>query len=182
MRASPDGVISCKYCGKGLLEIECPHSKQATTAEEIAREGKYHLQIGNNGKILLKQNSPWYTQVKTQLGVAKYVWCDFVIFTKRRPYITIERMCFDKDRFETELTRGLAFYDKFVLPKLIKKSTNSLHHLPSFPRGPLQKFWDCPRRSPINPPSASAIYIRSNPMPRTMPAPYTYGLILKKSL
>lgn len=32
----------------------------------------------------------------------------------------------------------------------------------------------------ISPPSASAVYIRSNPMPQTMPAPYIYGLILKK--
>ncbi len=53
-RASPDGVISCKCCGKGLLEIECPLSKQAMTAEEIGREGRYHLQISNDGKILLK--------------------------------------------------------------------------------------------------------------------------------
>ncbi len=122
VRASPDGVTSCKCCGKGLLEIKCPYSKQDMTAEEIAREGKYHLQIGNDGKIHLKQTSPWYTQVQTQLGVAEYAWCDFVIFTKRRPYITIERICFDKDRIERELTRGLAFYDKFVLPKLIQKS------------------------------------------------------------
>ncbi len=27
VRASPDGVISCKCCGKGLLEIKCPYSK-----------------------------------------------------------------------------------------------------------------------------------------------------------
>ncbi len=121
VRVSPDEEISCKCCGKGLLEIKCPYSKQDMTAEEIAYEGKYHLQAGSDDKIHLKQTSPWYTQVQTQLGVAKFTWCDFVIFTKRRPYITVERICFDEDKFERELTRGLAFYDKFVLPKLIKK-------------------------------------------------------------
>ncbi len=78
------------------------------TAEEIAYEGKYHLPTGKDDKIHLKQTSPWYTQVQTQLGVAKFTWCDFVIFTKKRPYITVERIFFDKDKFERELTRGLA--------------------------------------------------------------------------
>ena len=89
------------------------------TGDEIAFQGTYHLKIGNDTKVHLKHNSPWYTQVQTQLGVTKYSWCDFVIFTHKKPYITVERINFDKERFEIELQRGLAFYDKFVMPKLI---------------------------------------------------------------
>lgn len=72
VRASPDGVISCKCYDKDLVEIKCPYSTQDMTAEKIAYEGKYHRQTGNDDKLHLKQNSPWYTHVRTHLGVGKY--------------------------------------------------------------------------------------------------------------
>lgn len=39
VRASPDGIVSCKCCGKGLLEIKCPSKYKFLSAEEIVRDG-----------------------------------------------------------------------------------------------------------------------------------------------
>jgi len=45
IRASPDGIVTCKCCGKGLLEIKCPFKAtvRLQTTEEVALTGKYHI-------------------------------------------------------------------------------------------------------------------------------------------
>lgn len=78
LRASPDGLISCKCCGNGTLEIKCPYNTkmQAMTGEEITREGNYHLEMVNN-EVHLNHNS------QNHLGILKHFWCDFIIFTQK---------------------------------------------------------------------------------------------------
>ncbi len=122
LRASPDALVTCHCCGKGLLEIKCPYTEtfKTMTGEEIAQEGKYHLKIGG-GKVQLKRTSQWYTQVQTQLAVTQYSWCDFLVFTQKEPHLTIERIKYDQLNFENEYQRALNFYNKFVLPKLLSK-------------------------------------------------------------
>lgn len=122
LRASPDALVSCHCCGKGLLEIKCPYTDtlKTKTDEEIAQEGKY-LKIGERGKVQLKRTSQWYTQIQTQLAVAQYSWCDFVVFTQKEPHITIERIKYDQLHFENEYQSALNFYNRFVLPKLLSK-------------------------------------------------------------
>ena len=122
LRASPDALVACRCCGKGLLEIKCPYKEnlKTMTGEEFAREGKYHLKIGENSTVHLKHTSQWYTQIQAQLAVTQYSWCDFVVFTQKEPHITIERIKYNKIHFEKEYARALNFYDKFVLPKLME--------------------------------------------------------------
>ena len=33
--ASPDGIVSCCCCGKGLLEIKCPYSKREIDLQHV---------------------------------------------------------------------------------------------------------------------------------------------------
>lgn len=119
VRASPDGIVSCKCCGKGTLEIKCPASIQFKnlTGEEIARDGSYHLELRND-KPKLKISSTWYTQIQVHLGVSKFSWCDFVMFTQAPPHIFIERIVFDEEIFQREVDKALAFHEKFVMPRL----------------------------------------------------------------
>ena len=121
LRVSPDGVVDCKCCGTGLLEIKCPFSSHTNslTGKEIAQRGKYHVALGSDGKVHLRKSSPWYTQIQTQLGVTGYPWCDFVLFTRKEPCLTIERIYFDRNKFENDVAKAMAFYEKFVYSKLL---------------------------------------------------------------
>ncbi len=116
LRASPDGLVSCRCCGQGVLEIKCPFSNpwKTMTGEEIARKGNYHLKLGENNDVQLKRTSPWYTQIQTQMAVAQYSWCDFVVFTQKKPHITVERILYDKAYFENVCQKAVNFYDRFV--------------------------------------------------------------------
>lgn len=118
IRASPDGIVSCKCCEKGIIEIKCPASikYKHLTGEEIARDGTYHLELVNN-QPKLKHSSPWYTQIQIQLGVSQYAWCDLVLFTKKPPHLTTERIYFDSEKFNMEVERALTFHTKFIMPR-----------------------------------------------------------------
>ncbi len=98
LRASPDGVVSCKCCGTGVIEIKCPYSSttNSLTGESLSRWGSIVLFFGNDNKVHLKKSSQWYTQVQTHLGVKEYPWCDFVLFSRREPCLTIEKITLTK--------------------------------------------------------------------------------------
>ena len=52
MGVSPDGIIKCKCCGYGVLEIKCPYSCCDKTIQERMNESKFFL-LENYGEILL---------------------------------------------------------------------------------------------------------------------------------
>lgn len=118
IRATPDGIVSCKCCGSGLLEIKCPFTSGYLTGIELAQIPGYHVTTtGEDGKVQLKLSSPWYTQIQTQLGVSGLPWCDFVMFTQKD--ITVERIFFDKSMFSENEKKAMKCYNRFVLPKLL---------------------------------------------------------------
>lgn len=121
IRATPDGIVSCKCHGTGLLEIKCPYSDRFRpfSGRELAESGTYTVTLGENGQIKLKTSCSWYTQIQTHLGVSGYQWCDFVMFTEKSPHLTVDRIYFDQHKFDKDSNMAMAFYEKFVLPKLM---------------------------------------------------------------
>lgn len=71
----------------------------------------------------MKTYSPWYTQIQTHLGVSRYGWGDFVMFTQKSPHLTVERIYFDPNIFDSNTEMSLSFYNKFVLPKIITETS-----------------------------------------------------------
>ncbi|XP_063859289.1 uncharacterized protein LOC135100387 isoform X1 [Scylla paramamosain] len=118
-RATPDGIVSCKCCGKGLLEIKCSHKYRLHTGREIAISNTYHVTLGEKNSIVLKNSSPWYTQIQAHLGVAEMEWCDFVMFIQKSPHLTVQRIYLDKSLFDSSAEIAMDFYYKYVLPNLL---------------------------------------------------------------
>lgn len=120
LRASPDGKAKCSCCGTGLIEIKCPHTAatQMWNGHELANSGKYHVTLDNEGNIKLKTSSPWYTQIQAQLGVSGFPWCDFIMYTKKAPHLSVERIYLNKTIYENQVSKALKFYERFVVPKL----------------------------------------------------------------
>jgi len=70
--ASPDGLINCKCCGEGLLEIKCLFSIK----HHPARQPEKVTFLLASGK--LKWSHKYYTQVQGQLNIADKLYCDFL--------------------------------------------------------------------------------------------------------
>lgn len=116
--ASPDGVVTCKCCGTGLLEIKCTYKYRNNTPIEISSENNYHLHFDNDAKgIRLKKESAWYTQIQGQLGICQLPWCDFVFHTLKE--IHIERIIFNDSYFDVIKSKCKAFFTKYVECELL---------------------------------------------------------------
>lgn len=76
--ASPDGLVSCKQCGKFLLEIKCPFTKRNFYPKTAARE---HCFMDDQKILHLDPKSQWYAQIQGQLGICKFDLCKLVVYT-----------------------------------------------------------------------------------------------------
>ena len=119
MAASPDGLVSCKCCGNGLVEIKCSYSHREETPEEIARDPNYHLYVEDNS-VQLRHDSPWYTQIQGQLGIVNCKWCDFVFYTKRGFFT--ERVYFDVLKFNEIVKKCEHFFDEYLQKAIMMSS------------------------------------------------------------
>ena len=119
--ASPDGILQCKCCGTGVLEIKCPYKFKNFTIDQIYSEN-YHIEKDENDCMKLKETSQWYTQVQTQMAVANVQWCDFVLYLEGdvkngKHKIYNERIYFDESLWNSLFEKSKIFFENFVLPK-----------------------------------------------------------------
>ena len=112
--ASPDGVVSCKCCGKGIIEIKCSDLYKDKTPYEacLLSQNKYHLCLDENQLVHLKTDSPWYVQIQGQMGVCEVNWCDFIFYTLKS--FICERIYFDKEFFDDIVQKCDRFFEKYM--------------------------------------------------------------------
>ena len=110
--ASPDGLVSCKCCGEGLLEIKCSYMHQNKTPQEACNDHHYHVYLDENRNVCLKTSSSWYIQVQTQLRGCQKPWCDCILFTKKG--FIVDRIYKDSELYESIVARCEKFFFHFI--------------------------------------------------------------------
>ena len=95
--ASPDGVVICKCCSKGVLEVKCPfcHRNDASMHDIAAEDKHFCLKQNSDGSLSLDHSHAYYYQVQTQMFVCEVDYCDFVVCTfpaDSKPVLHIERI------------------------------------------------------------------------------------------
>ena len=76
--ASPDLLVECACCGKGVLEIKCPYS----IVNEIPKPENVSYLVSKDGQVTLKQNHQYYAQVQGQMAITQRSWCHFLVYTQ----------------------------------------------------------------------------------------------------
>ena len=115
--ASPDGIVKCSCCPNHVLEIKCPYAYKDKDIEFICSQRDYHL-YKDNGRVLLKKTSPWFTQVQMQMYLANCDSCDLAVYTKVAPYLTIVKIAFDGEWWLKQLPVLEKFFMTLVWPRL----------------------------------------------------------------
>lgn len=130
IRASPDGLIKCRKCGEGTLEIKCVFKENLRhlTGAQIAQLGTYALFMNTENQPSLKKTSKWYAQVQTAMAVTGREWCDFVLYTdpEPSPELTVLRVKFDHFFWENMKDKAMTFYMDYVYPKLMDYEQSGL--------------------------------------------------------
>ena len=79
--ASPDGLVECTCCGKGVVEIKCPYcAKDADSLNEVADKRKNFCLDRTEKGLQLSRNHPYYMQCQLQMYVTGCSYCDFVVW------------------------------------------------------------------------------------------------------
>ena len=116
--ASPDGLVFCECCGKGLCEIKCPYKYKDAMLVTAAADSSFCLKYDDNGvDLCLDTVHPYYYQVQCQLFVTGVEYCDFVVWTTKDMFV--QRVLPDTEFWDRVLTRAILFYKKGVLPEIL---------------------------------------------------------------
>ena len=66
--ASPDGVVCCKCCGNGVLEIKCPYCHRYDSVKDLSKDSSSCLKTSDlDNSLHLDQDHAYYFQVHAQM-------------------------------------------------------------------------------------------------------------------
>lgn len=108
--ASPDLLLECSCCGKGVLEVKCPIS----VSNDIPTTSNLNYLVNSNGKDTLKKNHAYYAQVQGQMAIAKRKWCQFLVYTPKGMHL--ECIHLDMDYWQSLQDSLEWFYENYLKP------------------------------------------------------------------
>ena len=114
---SPDGRVTCKCCGKGLLEIKCPYKyREASLTDAFKSEDFYITQ--NYG---LKETHRYFTQVQLQMYVCDVLYVDFLVWT---PVDCIISRVYKNSEFISCMVKKLeTVWLNHILPEIVTRKS-----------------------------------------------------------
>ena len=123
--ASPDGVVNCTCCGKGVLEIKCPYSHQNTHIQDAASQDRTFCLKEVDGSLQLDNSHAYYYQIQTQLFVCNVEYCDFCVCTfvedDESKGLHIERIYKNETFWSDCISKAEQFFKTCLLPEILGK-------------------------------------------------------------
>uniref|UniRef100_A0A1X7U2J2 YqaJ viral recombinase domain-containing protein n=1 Tax=Amphimedon queenslandica TaxID=400682 RepID=A0A1X7U2J2_AMPQE len=118
LAASPDGLVNDPSAtpSSGLVEIKNPFKYKDSTILEAAEASDFCLKKDKNETIQLKKTHNYYYQVQGAMFCTDTFWCDFVVSTEKDLFV--QRISFDRQFWETTITKLRTFYFTALLPQL----------------------------------------------------------------
>lgn len=116
--ASPDGLITCKCHGKGVLEVKCPLTAKCVKLSDLVGKPDFCL-TGNVGTVHLKRDHAFYYQIQCQLMVTQLSYADFVVWSPQEMFI--ERIMPDVNLQSTITEKSKTFFQSCILPEILGK-------------------------------------------------------------
>ena len=117
--ATPDGIVQCMCCGKGVVEVKCPYNCKDKSFEIASDDSTFCLRSTTDSNFMLRTEHAYYYQVQLQMKVCEADYCDFVVW--RPTEIAVIRIIPDKTFIDSAIDQATAFYKFGVLPELIGK-------------------------------------------------------------
>src|SRR6218665_1590516 len=121
MGASPDALVSCKCCGKGVVEIKCPYNFRYNDVMDYVISSDSCL-TGHDSQLTKEHR--YYYQVQAQMYICDVKFCDLVIctFPSGVPCIFVTRVKRDSEFWDKHVQEASTFFQACVLPELLGKA------------------------------------------------------------
>ena len=77
-----DGLVNCKCCGEGCLEIKCQFChKDECILEAADQDKRFCLKKNNSNELCLNKQHSYFCHIQTQLYICKRSYCDLYLWT-----------------------------------------------------------------------------------------------------
>ena len=123
--ASPDGIITCECCTRGVLEIKCPYCRREESIKSAAANDKHFCLIQQGSRLYLDHSHAYFYQVQTQLFVCDVEYCDFCVCTfasdQDESTLHIERIYRDETFWDECVAKVKPFFMTCLLPEILGK-------------------------------------------------------------
>ena len=116
--ASPDGVVECDCCGRGVIEIKCPFSCRECSFVKASEDSpSFCLEEFEDGQFRLKRKHAYFYQVQLQMKVCEVEYADFVIW--RESELVVLRIAKDLAFLEEAMHKLTKFFKYGILAELL---------------------------------------------------------------
>ncbi len=116
--ASPDGIIKCRCCGDGVLEIKCPYSCRDKLFLTKSNESNFFLN-NSDGLLSLDVYHNYYFQAQAQLKICSASYSDFVVWQENDFFV--QRINLDEPFITIALIKSIELIKTGILPELAGK-------------------------------------------------------------
>jgi hypothetical protein len=118
--SSPDGIVECDCCGKGVIEIKCPFKYRNEDPSKIPQLDTNFF-LDSNG--IIKDSHSYYAQIQGQMAITNRDFCDLIVWTSVNMYIT--RVA--RDRLYWEETKPILenFFFNHIAPSIAGSSSDN---------------------------------------------------------
>lgn len=128
LAASPDALVECDCCGKGVLEIKCPYTLRD---KDVNRHPPAY--VTPTGLIVDEQKG-YYDQITGEMAATGRTWCHFFVWTdirlpddprpvdedEERGYPLMRTIKFNEEYWEDSLMpRLMSYYRDVVAPVVV---------------------------------------------------------------
>lgn len=116
--ASPDGLIECDCCGKGVLEVKCPYKYRGLKVENAAKleNRKWYLAYDANEQLIVNKDHPVYSQIQGQMKITERSYGYVIIWTTKN-YKAI-RVDYDEYFCNEMFDKMSHVYETVILPHI----------------------------------------------------------------
>ena len=122
MGASPDSLVSCQCCGKGIVEVKCPYNYRWDEVVKYVLSNDSCFSVDD--EIEMNKKHSYYYQVQAQMYICDVSFCNFVVctFPSDIPSLFVKRIYRDSDFWNDCVQRACLFFRRCVLPELLGKA------------------------------------------------------------
>ena len=105
--ATPDGVVQCICCGRGVVEVKCPFKCKTKSFKEASDQSLFCLNCDANDEFTLKTKHAYYYQLQLQMKLCEVDYGDLVVW--RPNELVILRIYIDKIFVTTAIANATIF-------------------------------------------------------------------------
>ncbi|CAN7950895.1 unnamed protein product [Ixodes pacificus] len=116
LAATPDLLVECACCGKGVVEVKCPYKLRDVPLKSAAKDPESCVTLTDD-ELTLKDTHAYYYQVQLQMLVCNVDYADFLLWNAKGS--DVQRIVRNNGFLCAVVDHAAKFFSQVLLPELV---------------------------------------------------------------